>query len=52
MLAEVHVQLNIDGQFETGIGIDHDILMASKAYVEAHAKYAFKPPYCSITGGN
>ena len=43
--AEVHVQLNIDGQFETGIGIDHDILMAScKAYVEAHAKYALNHP--------
>lgn len=37
---EVHVQLKINGKNVTGIGIDHDILLAScKAYVEAHAKY-------------
>ncbi|MFV5902649.1 2-isopropylmalate synthase [Staphylococcus gallinarum] len=38
---EVHVQLKINDQIVTGVGIDHDILLAScKAYVEAHAKYA------------
>lgn len=39
--AEVHVQIKIDNQIVTGVGIDHDILLAScKSYVEAHAKYA------------
>jgi 2-isopropylmalate synthase len=38
--AEVHVQLKIGDQFVTGVGIDHDILLAScKSYVEAQAKY-------------
>lgn len=38
--AEVHVQIKIDDQIVTGVGIDHDILLAScKSYVEAHAKY-------------
>ncbi|BCU52800.1 2-isopropylmalate synthase [Staphylococcus auricularis] len=39
--AEVRVELNIENYNVTGIGIDHDILLAScKAYVEAHAKYS------------
>lgn len=38
--AEVHVQIKIGDQIVTGVGIDHDILLAScKSYVEAHAKY-------------
>ena len=38
--AEVHVQLKIDDQIVSGVGIDHDILLAScKSYVEAQAKY-------------
>lgn len=38
--AEVHVQLKIGNQIVSGVGIDHDILLAScKSYVEAQAKY-------------
>ncbi|WP_373316345.1 2-isopropylmalate synthase [Staphylococcus marylandisciuri] len=37
--AEVHVHLKVNHTEATGVGIDHDILLASaKAYVEAHAK--------------
>ncbi|MEJ7271913.1 alpha-isopropylmalate synthase regulatory domain-containing protein, partial [Staphylococcus epidermidis] len=38
--AQVNVELSIDGRSYYGIGIDHDVLLAScKAYVEAYSNH-------------
>ena len=38
--AQVNVEIRIDGRTYYGIGVDHDVLLAScKAYVEANSNH-------------